>query len=1216
MSSLIFLVSLIFFLFPLLCSGQRRGTLPPVAGCPWLSCGFSSGLFLDVSGPPSLTGRLGYTPAASPALRGVGTLTARIIFPHSADGPYGCAPFTKNSTDDGTPYEGNIIVILRGGPCLLTQKQVFLVNSPNSLFLFGDNVVPATFPYGYPNQYSGDYTSAAFTIPWIVIQKDDSTRLFNAWVMDGLGNFPVITASIPRAGNLKVDQRQFITDIVTSTTLQYDSTHYPPVLSSPFMVRPDAYLNPSVDPCQMRAPGLWCENGEIVFLNWQSSGWSSTLPLSIGSMKNIIFFKIDVNNLGGAFPSTICGNWTNVRLIHLGTNKFTSFPDCFDTLNSLESFHLNDNLLTNFPSTLCSATKLLSVDLSNNLISSSACSPFQSPTLGYVNLRRNKIPGAVPKFVDNAGAGGLPASLQLNFVDLGINLFNSLPSNHFDSHPNLQSVSLLQNSLTGSLPNFASSVNLVSLDFSFNSLTGSIPDSWRSLTKVTTLILKSNRLTATKTANINSMSAVTTLDLSYNLLAVIGAPTTQNDPCYTMLALCPPSVISIDLSFNSFAGLCNFGVFTVLVNVNSVKLAGNNITSLPSDLFSSPNLKVLDFSNNQLTGSLPTATPSSNLLTADFRGNPRFSGNFPSFLAVSSSQFSFSAGSTFVCGVLTNNLNPQASFFLDNSYYNYRGCQCQSGYFNSPPQCTLIPASLKFEPTTVLSALQTGGSRLNSTISDRWYGNARQIPGMKTLWSLDASKILVVDKPGDDFCSFTYYSVGDSPSFSIPSDSTIDVARLINFLIVFDLSQFSSETDLMSFFSGLTEASSAESILTGISVADLESRQSLWPSPMNTAAFNSSYFSQWKSFTRPAAIRLRVVSNQASISFATRKISGTHFFALYCLSSLAPKGYEINLSTNQLVKSLEESHVSENLRTAIFALSGILALIIAIGFLILFSHRNSKLVRAASRPFVFLMLAFLFTLSLGSSLYAAVPSEASQICNGRLWVSCLSLMGVLSILVAKSMRVNVIFGSNILIKIRNVGDFYVLKTVIILLAIQAIMLAIFHGQEMSVARLIKLNNDKIIWGCDSQNGFDAWMGVQIAIFAFVMVIGAWVSFKTRAVPTAFNESIHILFSLQLLIVLCLILVPLDWALLKDSPDAAIVVQGGGQLLLTFFLFLFNYGPKIVYLLTGRGDDAALMKTGGTTGTAGNSSNFSKNENSSMTNGELSSNGGTELSSRS
>jgi len=161
-------------------------------------------------------------------------------------------------------------------------------------------------------------------------------------------------------------------------------------------------------------------------------------------------------------------------------------------------------------------------------------------------------------------------------------------------------------------------------------------------------------------------------------------------------------------------------------------------------------------------------------------------------------------------------------------------------------------------------------------------------------------------------------------------------------------------------------------------------------------------------------------------------------------------------------------------------------------------------------------------------------------------------------------------------QIKTVTDAYVATIVGIFTLTQVIMLVIFNALQMTWASLVSNGANTVVWACDTGNGFNAWMGVQIGIFAVVMLAGAVVAFRTRSVPSAFNESTHILFSLQILIFMLIILVPIDWALINNSPEAAVVIQGGGQVLLAFALGMANFAPKLFLIFSGRGNDKSLV----------------------------------------
>jgi hypothetical protein len=91
-----------------------------------------------------------------------------------------------------------------------------------------------------------------------------------------------------------------------------------------------------------------------------------------------------------------------------------------------------------------------------------------------------------------------------------------------------------------------------------------------------------------------------------------------------------------------------------------------------------------------------------------------------------------------------------------------------------------------------------------------------------------------------------------------------------------------------------------------------------------------------------------------------------------------------------------------------------------------------------------------------------------------------------------------------------------------------------------------------------------------------MITAATIAFKTRNVPSAFNESQHIANAIFLLIFFAVIIVPLD-ILVQDNPNASIIIQGIGQCFLGIMLLVVLYGPKIYYIVSGKSNDKSMLE---------------------------------------
>jgi hypothetical protein len=192
------------------------------------------------------------------------------------------------------------------------------------------------------------------------------------------------------------------------------------------------------------------------------------------------------------------------------------------------------------------------------------------------------------------------------------------------------------------------------------------------------------------------------------------------------------------------------------------------------------------------------------------------------------------------------------------------------------------------------------------------------------------------------------------------------------------------------------------------------------------------------------------------------------------------------------------------------------------------------------------------------------------------------------VLTAKSNRIQNIFNVKQL-KVKRVTDMDLLKVVLIYLFVQSIILIGFSSARLSLSEL-KLGSGsadgKYVNQCSQQNNFMIWIGIQLAFLFTVMVGAAFMAFKTRNVPSAFDESAHIANAIFLLIFFAVIIVPLD-ILVQDSPNASIIIQGIGQCFLGLMLLVILFGPKLYHIATGNANSkpkgATMANTGANTG---------------------------------
>jgi Leucine-rich repeat (LRR) protein len=210
----------------------------------------------------------------------------------------------------------------------------------------------------------------------------------------------------------------------------------------------------------------------------------------------------------------------------------------------------------------------------------------------------------------------------------GNNLVGTLPAS-LNNISHLEILSLIQNRLTGRIPNFTWA-NITELSLSLNQLTDTLPNF--NLPNLTILTLSSNRLTGS-IPNFN-FPALQSLDLSSNQLT--GSIPHFNFPNLRSLSLGTNQLTGSIPNFN-FTFLTHLYLFSnrltgnipdfAMPSLGALYLQDNQLSgNLPN--FNGTRLRVIQLQNNLLTGSIPNFTIDLTLLLLL---NNQLSGSIPNF---------------------------------------------------------------------------------------------------------------------------------------------------------------------------------------------------------------------------------------------------------------------------------------------------------------------------------------------------------------------------------------------------------------------------------------------------------------------------------------------------------------------------------------------------------------------------------------------------------
>lgn len=556
----------------------------------------------------------------------------------------------------------------------------------------------------FPVQYS----IPKVTIPVIVVPYYDYVSMSNT-----LAQGIEVTMNIPGSGPIKSSSEV--------SALALLGKQVPWSSPQPGSVTLTQFSNNQsiVEPCSGYIYGVRCKNGYVSYLVFHMS--TGSLSGSFGynifqsfsklrilavlrpirstiTLQGLNSFETLFASAGGSFVFNDSNSFlgcSSLKVIQLPSSRLSSLPDLSNAVE-LRYLNLDGNSLREFP----------------NISSSSQ--------LWYLSLFNNKIIGTIPSFTN---------FFNLMYVDISRNFLNGSVEDKFDNLRNLVAIDLSYNEFTGRLPKFENTSALIEINMMFNKFNGPIGCSW-DIPPLTRLNVQNNNFTFP--VCVLQFSKLDFLDFSTNSVATVTdvIPFMQN---------MPPSLSFLNISSNkyqfSFANGVNLP--TRMTNLKTFIMSYNQLSSLPSDLFSSSNVppyQTLDFSFCNIRGSIPNWVLTQNIQNIILGGNPNLKSpllRLPSFADIDSSMaFVYQNGevtcpSVISSGVFYKKVNIQ----IDPSYTNFSYCSCQRGYYGLPPYCRNIPLF---------------ANASNGIITDKQYGQSRLMPGIVTSWFVSSSKFPVI----------------------------------------------------------------------------------------------------------------------------------------------------------------------------------------------------------------------------------------------------------------------------------------------------------------------------------------------------------------------------------------------------------------------------------------------------------------------------------------
>jgi len=349
--------------------------------------------------------------------------------------------------------------------------------------------------------------------------------------------------------------------------------------------------------------------------NFPSGGeMTGSIPAALGTLTELTKLVLSFNALTGSIPAAL-GNLANLTDLILNSNQLSgSIPATWGNathpLPNLQKLQLGENQLRgSLPAALGRLPKLTHLELYTNALSGSIPATWGTTThpfaeLDTLSLYENRLTGTVPDLSQ------LPKLTELRLED---NQLTGVLSAILPKLPTtLDYLRLGSNQFTGAIPDFSQFPELTYLDLGGNPLTGTIPAGLGNLAKLQTLRLNDNQLTGT-------------------IPATWG---TTTHPFSTTRA----GLWSLYLQNNALTGAIpeSLGLFE---NLGTLRLDHNQLTgTIPATWGTTSHplqyLSELGLSHNQLSGSIPAT-----FRDADFNdrmrflylNNNQFTGSIPDF---------------------------------------------------------------------------------------------------------------------------------------------------------------------------------------------------------------------------------------------------------------------------------------------------------------------------------------------------------------------------------------------------------------------------------------------------------------------------------------------------------------------------------------------------------------------------------------------------------
>ncbi|KAI3880565.1 hypothetical protein MKX03_008829 [Papaver bracteatum] len=332
----------------------------------------------------------------------------------------------------------------------------------------------------------------------------------------------------------------------------------------------------------------------------QNNSLNGDIPQQIGRLSRLTRLGLSNNSLEGEIPKNISGCSNLIQLNISRNNLLGSIPNELGYLPHLEMIQIyNNHLSGEIPTSLGNLSSLIFLSFWNNNLEGRIPNTLgQLTNLKLLSLISNRLSGIVPPSLYNI------SSLEAFTVSLN-QLHGRIPFDIGFTLPNLKHFSLGVNHFTGTIPSsFSNLSNLESLQLQVNSLVGSVPSNLGNLKNLEILQLGVNKLGS---GQANDLDFLNSLINCTKLRWLIIADNSFGGVLPSSITNLTTNLDILDFSMNQIYGSIPPGIQNLL-GITRLHFGSNQFTgSIPPGIGLLQNLGILSLENNKITGSIPTS---------------------------------------------------------------------------------------------------------------------------------------------------------------------------------------------------------------------------------------------------------------------------------------------------------------------------------------------------------------------------------------------------------------------------------------------------------------------------------------------------------------------------------------------------------------------------------------------------------------------------------